>query len=310
MQNKADNKLNFVFWGTPDVASETLEILKQNGFLPSLIVTSPDKPQGRKMLVTPPPVKVWAEENKIPYIQPDKLEKINWENVFSTSSQADEPRKAIFQQENMRARKNNFPVDFFIVVAYGKILSQDILDIPKLGSLNIHYSLLPKYRGASPVESAILNGETVTGVTIQKMKFKMDSGPVIVQEKVEILPDEKASGLRTRLIKIGGELLVKILNTPSVSGTSPYVGGGWVEVEQNENEATFCTKIKKEDGLIDLNDDPVKNYNKFRAYASWPRTFFFKNGKRIIITDAVLENNEFIIKKVLPEGKKEINYKG
>ena len=192
-------------------------------------------------------------------------------------------------------------VDFFLVVAYGKILSEEILNIPKLGSINIHYSLLPKYRGASPVESAILNGDNITGVTIQKMKFEMDAGPIIATEKTEILPNEKSSELRARLIKIGGELLVNIL--------PEFIAGKTKEVEQNENEATFCKKIKKEDGLIDLNDNAVKNYNKFRAYATWPRTFFFKDGKRIIITDAILENNEFIIKKILPEGKKEIDWK-
>ncbi|MDR3519843.1 MAG: methionyl-tRNA formyltransferase [Candidatus Pacebacteria bacterium] len=291
-------KLNFVFFGTPDVARETLQILKESGYLPSLIVTAPDKPQGRKMLVAPPPVKVWATENKIPYIQPEKLIQEEINIAFRSSSQADETRKAIFQQENMRGDKSD--IDFFLVVAYGKILSQDILDIPKLGSLNIHYSLLPKYRGASPVESAILNGDTVTGVSIQKMKFKMDAGPVIAQEKIEILPTEKASELRTRLIKIGGELLVKTL--------PKFIDGDIKEVEQNENEATFCKKIQKEDGLIDLNEAGVKNYNKFRAYATWPRTFFFKDGKRIIITDAVLENNLFVIKKVLPEGRKEITW--
>jgi methionyl-tRNA formyltransferase len=268
-------KLNFVFWGTPEVASETLEILKESGFLPSLIVTSPDKPQGRKMLNTPPSVKIWAEKNSIPCIQPEKLEK-----------------------EMAVINKNGLETDLFIVVAYGKIIPENILNIPKLGSINIHYSLLPKYRGASPVESAILNGETETGVTIQKMEYKMDSGPIIAKEKTEIFPDEKAPELRKRLIKIGGELLVKTLNTSE----------GWVGLQQNESEATFCQKIKKEDGLIDLNSDAVKNYNKFRAYATWPRTFFFKNDKRIIITDAVLENNQFIIKKVLPEGKKEISW--
>ena len=187
-------------------------------------------------------------------------------------------------------------------------------------------SLLPKYRGASPVESAILNGDMETGVTIQKMKFEMDSGPIIAQEKVNIFPDEKASELRTRLIKVGGDLLIKTLNTPSASGTSPYIGGGWVGVEQDESQATFCKKIKKEDGLVDLNDDPIKNYNKFRAYATWPRTFFFKDGKRIIITDAKLENNQFVIKrviitktsledgkfiieKIIPENGKEMDYK-
>ena len=276
-QNKMEkiNDLKFIFWGTPEVASETLEILKESGFLPSLIVTSPDKPQGRKMLITPPSVKIWAEKNSIPCIQPEKLEK-----------------------EMAVINKNGLETDLFIVVAYGKIIPENILNIPKLGSINIHYSLLPKYRGASPVESAILNGETETGITIQKMEYKMDSGPIIAKEKTEIFPDEKAPELRKRLIKIGGELLVKTLNTSE----------GWVGVQQDESQATFCQKIKKEDGLIDLNGDAVKNYNKFRAYATWPRIFFFQKNKRIIITDARLENNQFIIKKVLPEGKKEIKY--
>jgi methionyl-tRNA formyltransferase len=270
MQN---SKLNFVFWGTPEVASETLEILKENGYTPSLIVTSPDKPQGRKMLVTPSPVKIWAKKNNIPYIQPEKLIK--------------------------KEIKGNF--DLFIVVAYGKIIEEDILNMPKLGSVNIHYSLLPKYRGASPVESVILNGETETGVTIQKMEYKLDSGPIIATEKTEIFSDEKAPDLRKRLIKIGGELLVKIL--------PDFVNGKVKELLQNENEATFCKKIKKENGLLNIEkESPSVLYNKFRAYAGWPRTFFFKNNKRIIITDAVLENNQFIIKKVLPEGKKEIKY--
>jgi methionyl-tRNA formyltransferase len=239
-------------------------------------VTSPDKPQGRKMLITPPPMKVWAKKNNIPCIQPEKLIKEEVEGNF----------------------------DLFIVVAYGKIIPENILNIPKLGSINIHYSLLPKYRGASPVESAILNGEIETGVTIQKMAYKMDTGPIIATEKTEIFSYEKAPDLRKRLIKIGGELLVKILSTPSASSHSPFAGGE----KQDESNATFCKKIKKEDGLIDLSDDPIKNYNKFRAYASWPRTFFFQNSKRVIITDAILENNQFVIKKVLPEGKKEIKW--
>src|SRR3989338_10135635 len=203
------NKLNFVFWGTPDVASETLEILKSAGFLPSLVVTSPDARSGRKMLLTPPPVKIWAEKNNIPCIQPEKLGEL--ETIFTTSSQAGEPRKAIFQQKNMRESKNYFQINLFIVVAYGKIIPEEILNIPKFGSINIHYSLLPKYLGASPVESVILNGDVETGVTIQQMEYKMDAGTIIAQEKVSIFPDEKALNLRKRLIKIGGELLVKIL---------------------------------------------------------------------------------------------------
>ncbi len=272
-----DKKLNFVFWGTPEVASKTLQVLKENGYLPSLIVTAPDRPRGRKMKVTPPPVKVWAIENNISYIQPEKLNIKEIRDVLGTLH----------------------PL-FFLVVAYGKIMPEEIINIPRLGSINVHYSLLPKYRGASPVESAILNDETETGITIQRMVFKLDSGPILAQEKIKILPDEKAPELRQHLTKIGARLLVKIL--------PEFINEKTKEIPQSEKEATFCKKIQKEDGQIDLDYDPIKNYNKFRAYAEWPRIFFFQNNKRIIITEAILENREFKILKVLPEGKKEIKY--
>jgi len=305
MQNN-NKKLNFIFWGTPDVASETLEILKENGYMPSLIITAPDKPQGRKMIITPPPVKIWAIENNIPYLQPEKLDKKELDVVFKSIAQADEPSIANFQQEIMCGFKNNSQPFLSIVVAYGKIIPEDIINMPKFGSINIHYSLLPKYRGASPVESAILNGETETGISIQKMEYKMDTGPIIAVEKVEIGNEEKAGELRKRLIKIGGELLIKTLKTPSAFGHSPFAGGE----KQDESQATYCKKIKKEDGLVDLGAElPSELYNKFRAYATWPRTFFFKDGKRIIITDAKLENGEFKILKIIPEGSKEMEYK-
>ncbi|MFH1608726.1 MAG: methionyl-tRNA formyltransferase [Patescibacteria group bacterium] len=277
MENK---NLNFIFFGTPEVGSKTLEILKTNRYLPDLIITSPDKPQGRKMLITPPPVKIWAEENKIEFLQPKKIDE-NFLNIL---------------KEKVEAHK----INLFIIVAYGKILPESLINLPKFGSINIHYSLLPKYRGASPVESAILNSNTETGISIQKMEFKLDSGPIIAQEKVNILPTEKAQELRERLIKIGAELLVKTL--------PDYIENKIKLIKQNENQATFCKKIKKEDGLINLENNAEKNYNKFRAYSVWPRTFFFKNNKRIIITDAKLKNNKFEIIKVLPEGKKEIDY--
>ncbi len=270
------NKSNFVFFGTPDVASETLQILKQRGFLPLLIVTSPDAKRGRGLEMQASPAALFAKENSIPCLKPDKLD------------------------EEFALKLSEFQPQFFIVVAYGKIMPEKIINLPPLGSLNIHYSLLPKYRGASPVESAILNGDAITGVTIQKMAYKLDSGPIIAQETTEILPTEKAPDLRKRLIKQGGELLVNIL--------PEFVRGATKEIQQDESKATHCKKIKKEDGLLDLSLDPIKNYNKFRAYALWPRVFFFQNNKRMIITDAALEEGKFIIKKVLPEGKKEISY--
>ena len=246
------------------------------------------------------PVAVFAEKNNIPCLKPEKLEE-ELEAIFTTSSQDDGPRKEIFQQENMRESKKDFQFDLLIVVAYGKIIPENILNMPKLGSINVHYSLLPKCRGASPIESAILHGDTETGITIQKMAFRIDSGPILAQEKVEIGNDEKAPDLCKRLTKIGAELLVKIM--------PDFIEGKIKAIPQDESQATYCKKIKKEDGLVNLKEElPGVLHNKFRAYATWPRIFFFQNGKRIIITDAELINNQFIIRKVLPESKKKISY--
>lgn len=262
------SKPKFVFWGTPEVASKTLEILKQAGYIPALIITGEDKPVGRKMILTPSPTKLWAVLNNIPVTH------------------------------NKDTDLSEF--DLSIVVAYGKILSEKTIKSPKLGSFNVHYSLLPKYRGASPVESAILNGETITGVTIQKMEYKMDAGDIVAMHEVDIQRDETAPMLKDRLIKIGGKMLIDILPNILENKIHP--------IKQEESQATYCKKIKKEDGLINLEDNADSNYNKFRAYAERPRTFFFHKDKRVIITKAKLENNKFIIETVLPEGKKEISY--
>ncbi len=268
------NNLNFVFFGTPEVASETLDILKDAGYIPSLIVTATDKPQGRKMILTAPAVKNWAIQNNVEYIQPEKISEVEIEKLRSMNA------------------------DLFIVVAYGKILKEEIINMPPLGSINIHYSLLPKYRGASPVESAILNGDEVTGITIQQMEYKMDSGPILAMKEVDISKAETTPELKKKLIKIGGDLLVEILPKIINKEISP--------IPQDEDKATFCKKIKKEDGLIDPEkDNPIDMFNKYRAYKVWPRVFYFKENKRIIITEALLSNDKFIIKKVIPEGGKE-----
>jgi len=270
------NNLNFVFFGTPDVASKTLEILRENGYLPSLIITSPDKPQGRKMILTPSPVKIWAEKNNIPYLQPEKID-------------------ANFIEEFKK-----YNSDLSIVVAYGKILPEELIKMPKLGTINIHYSLLPKYRGASPVEASLLNGDEETGVSIQQMEYKLDSGPIIDEEEVEIDINDTKYELRDKLIKTGGDLLCKIL--PNIIDQKIKA------VIQNESQATFCKKIKKEDGEINPNGNAKENWNKYRAYLGWPGVYFFKEGKRIKITKAKYENDSFTIERVIPEGKKEIDY--
>ena len=278
--------MKFVFFGTPEFAVDILEELKKAGFLPALVITAPDRPKGRKLILTPPPVKIWAEQNSIPYIQPEKLTP----SAFGTSP--------LFSGR-MGGGLDSF--DIFIVVAYGKILPEELINLPKHGTLNLHYSLLPKYRGAAPVQAATLAGENKTGVTIQKMVRKLDAGPVIAREEIAINSDETSPGLLKRLNKIGANLLIKII--------PEYLAGEIKQIEQDHSQATQCPKIKKEDGLVDLEkDNPELIYRKFRAFQPWPGIYFFVNGKRIIIKEAEYKDGAFIIKKILPEGRKIMDY--
>lgn len=273
-------KIKFAFFGTPELVIPILDELEKEGLIPSLVVTGKDMPKGRNLVITPPAPKVWAEKRNIPVWQPEKIDAEFIEN---------------FQQDNF---------DLGVVVAYGKILPEALINLPEHGMINVHYSLLPKYRGATPVESAILNGDKETGVCIQKMVFALDAGDVIDEEKTEIGADERALELRARLNEMAKKMLPKSI-LKLVEGTATFK-------KQNDSEATHCKKIKKEDGLLDLEADGVLNYRKYRAYFGWPGSFFFKeiNGKkmRIKITDASLEDTEFKIKKVIPEGKKEADY--
>lgn len=274
------NKIKFIFFGTPQVASDTLEILKQGGLLPCLVITSTDKPVGRKMIVTPSPVKTWAIKNNIPFLQPEKID------------------------DNFLDQISKLNADLFLVVAYGKILPEKLINIPSFGTINIHYSLLPKYRGASPVESALLNGEKTTGVSIQKMVYELDSGPIIANRSIDISIEDNKNTILNKLIRIGGELFLEIL--------PDFLNNKLELSQQKTQDATYCYKIKKEDGEIKLDGCDLNNYNKYRAFYGWPGVFFFKeiDGKktRFKITKARLENNKFVIQKVVPEGKKEIDY--
>lgn len=279
-------KLKFAFFGTPLIASQTLDILAENGYMPSIIITSPDKPAGRGLKMTPTPVSDWALKNNIPCLKPERI-----------------------NQEFMTELSNTLPhesanIDLYVVVAYGKILPEVLINTPKLGTINIHYSLLPKWRGASPLESTLLNSDDITGVSIQQMTFKLDSGPILAKKEISI--DEKITKeeLKNKLIKMGGDLLCEII--PKIINKSI------IPVIQNESEATYCSKINKEDGEINLNENSLKNYNKYRAFYGWPGVYFFtiKHNKkiRVKIKDAIYENNLFTIKRVTPEGKKEISY--
>lgn len=268
--------LHIAFFGTPELTVPVLEHLKASGFSPKVIVTNPDRPKGRDMAVTPSPAKVWAKKHKIPVLTPEKLDDVFIKELSS------------------------YDINLGLVVAYGSILPLSVIDAPRFGMINVHYSLLPKYRGATPVESAILNGEEKTGVTIQRIVPKLDAGQIILQKELDILPDETAPELRDRLNEMAKQMVVDTLIAREK--------GSAREFPQDDSKATNCKKTKKEHGELNLKDKGDVNYRKYRAYFGWPGTYFFKDKKRIKITKAKLVNGEFVIEKVIPEGKKEIAY--
>lgn len=270
-----DNK-KIIFLGTPDLSVTILESLLLAGYEIPLAITSPDKPVGRKQVLTSPPVKTFAESKGLKVIQPEKL-----------------------GEEVLQEIKNS-GAELGVVVAYGHIIPQTIINSLPKGFLNIHYSLLPEFRGASPVEQAILSGQKETGVTIQKLVFKLDAGPVVAVEKFVLDNQITTPKLKEKLTEIGSKLLVEILPKYLADEISP--------VEQDESLATHCKKINKSDGEIKLTDSDESKWTKYRAYFGWPGIFYFdEEGKRVKITEATFENDRFIIKKIIPEGKKEIS---
>ena len=279
---KKPHDVRWVFFGTPDLSVTILDELARAGFLPSIIVTRPDAPVGRGNVLTPPPVKVWAHAHTVPVLQPQKM---------TPDFIAD------LQKETW---------DVFIVAAYGKILPQTLLDIPAHGTLNVHPSLLPRLRGPSPIVSAILTDESETGVSIIVLDAQMDHGPIVEQEVVEITDwPPRASDLERLLAKRGGELLADTL--------IPWVRGEIRARAQEDTHATFCKIIKKEDGLINLSDDPYQNLLKIRAFDGWPGTYtFFERGEkkiRVQIIDARLSpDGSLEIITVRPEGKRDMPY--
>ena len=284
------SNIKFVFFGTSLFSVTVLETLKEHGLIPSLIVTTPDKPKGRKLVITPPPAKIWAQENNIACIQPESLK------IYQKAGIRKELIEKLREQE----------ADVFIVASYGKIIPEHIFNIPKAATLNIHPSLLPKLRGATPIEGAILHEEK-TGVSIMQIDAEMDHGPIVAQKEVEISSSEwplRSDTLEKILAKIGTELLIYVL--------PDWIAGSVVAHAQDHSKATFTKKIIKEDGLLDLNADPEKNWRKIQAYHGWPGTFFFveKNGERtrVKITDAKFTDGKLEILKVIPENKKEINF--
>jgi len=208
------------------------------------VVTQPDKPKGRELKLQFSPVKILAEKLKLPILQPAKG-----------------------RDEKFISELRELKPDLIVVVAYGQILPQTILDLPKFGCLNVHTSLLPKYRGASPIQSAILNGEIETGVTIMKMDAGLDTGEIISQACTSILPEDNSQTLHDRLAQLGAELLLETI--------PDYVAGKILPQPQPAEGASYAAKIKKEDGKIDWNLSAQEILNRLRAFMPWPGAFTF-----------------------------------
>jgi methionyl-tRNA formyltransferase len=271
----------FAFFGTPKFSVYVLDALEAHGLLPALVVTAPDKPQGRGLVLTPSPAKQWAEERGIDVLTP-----------------------ATLKDEAFLAELGNTEWDMFAVAAYAKLIPKNLLDMPKKGCLNVHPSLLPKFRGPSPALSAILADERATGVTIMQMAEKMDAGPIISQARIELEDEQwppKGSEFEQLLATEGGNLLAE---------TIPHWLSGQIEPEmQDESKATFTRKFSDADSLIDLNGDAHAQLLKIRAFDKNPRAHFITPaGKRVIITEAELKDGALHILRVIPEGKKEMPY--
>lgn len=251
--------MKIVFMGTPDYAVKTLEALIKAEHNVEAVFAQPDKPVGRKHIITPPPVKVCAVENNIPVFQPNTLKDGEAEKVLK-----------------------DINPDVIVVVAYGKILPKSILDIPKYGCVNGHASLLPKYRGASPIQWCIVCGETVTGVTTMYMNEGMDTGDILEQTQVQIGENETAEELFERLSVVSADLMVSTLKKLEKGTVIPQ--------KQNEDEATYAPIIKKEMALVDFNKTAKEICNGVRGYYSWPCAYTFLDGKRVKIIKAVVGN--------------------
>lgn len=250
--------MNIVFFGTPEFAKEFLASLHEDeDILVSAVVCQPDKPVGRKKVVTSPATKDYALENGIPVLQPESLKK----------------------DPEIVAQLTQLQPDAFIIVAYGKILPESILNIPRLGNINVHPSLLPTYRGPSPIQAAIAAQDNETGVSIMLIDAEMDHGPILAQETIRLSDDETPETLREKVVELGAPLLVETLKG--------YAAGNIQPQEQDHDAATFCSLLKKEDGEIDWNRSAEEIDAQMRAYTPWPGAWTTWNGKMLKIHSAL-----------------------
>ncbi len=276
----ASNPPLFAFFGTPKFAVDVLNALERNGMLPALVITAPDKPRGRGLDLTPSPAKAWALQRGIDVLTP-----------------------ATLKDEALIAELKNTDWDVFVVAAYNKLISKAVLEIPRKGVLNIHPSLLPKFRGPSPALSAILADERVTGVSVMLINEKMDEGDVIAQARVELDLESwppKGSLFEELLATEGGTLLAETLPL--------WIKGEIPAEPQDHSKATFSRKFSDADARINP-EGGREDLLKIRAFDKGPRAYFLDaNNKRVIVTDAKLNGTKLELLSVIPEGKKEMPY--
>jgi methionyl-tRNA formyltransferase len=254
--------MKIIFMGTPDFAASALEKIVEAGHEITLVVTQPDKPKGRSGELQVSDVKACALKHGFPVFQPERIK----------------------LPENVAYLKN-YEADIYVVAAFGQILSQEILDIPKFGCVNIHASLLPKYRGAAPIQQAIIDGEKTTGVTIMQMAAGMDTGDILLQREIPIGDNETGGGLFDKLSELGAELIAEAL--PKIER------GELTPVPQDEKLATKCGKLSKNMGKIDFNKSAVTIRNLVRGLNPWPSAYTRLEGKMLKIwtADAIDDKN-------------------
>jgi len=256
LNDSMDQSLQLVFCGTPRFAVPTLEKLVDAGNSVRLVVTQPDRPKGRGMEPAASPVKERALGLGLPVVQPDKI-KTNAE---------------------FRAQLAAIKPDAIIVIGYGRIIPQWMIDLPRLGNINVHASLLPKYRGAAPIQWAIAEGEAVTGVTTMRIDAGLDTGDILLQKEIPIAADDTAETLAPRLAAIGGDLLVETLRGLQATTIQPC--------PQDNSKATLAPILKKEDGRIDFHRTGGEIINRLRGFQPWPGAYTSFRGKNLSIWQA------------------------
>lgn len=252
--------MRVVFMGTPDFAVRNLQAIIDSGHEVLAVVTQPDRPQGRKKEPKASPVKEKAVEYGIPVYQPEKIKKSDMPEILTKLNP-----------------------DIIIVVAFGQILPKEILDIPEYGCVNVHASLLPRYRGAAPIQWAVINGDEYSGVTTMLMDEGMDTGDILMKERYKLAPDETGGSLFDRLSGLGADLLVKTLEG---------LENGTITPVKQEGEATYAGKLQKTSGLIDFTRTAPEIERLVRGLSPWPAAYSFIDGKSVRIWESHVEDTD------------------